>query len=185
MPKFKNSNATFWVIFKQCGLVNLFWTERKTCDVWFWKPFCQRGGGGRKKIKKEIIIKQQHYTSLASRQHTLFSHFWSEKSHVASAPEEQTNNSQHRVKREFQINSYHIPNIHRQKKKEVEFWKPCDIILWNTVCQSSIFCQKMQIFEKLEKWSIFIFVAKLTIFRGTKFKIFEFSRLNWSKIVIS
>ena len=117
MPKFKNSNATFWVIFKQCGLVNLFWTEGKTCDVWFWKPFCQRGGGGRKKIKKEIIIKQQHYTSLASRQHTLFSHFWSEKSHVASAPEEQTNNSQHRVKREFQINSYHIPNIHRQKKR--------------------------------------------------------------------
>ena len=33
--------------------------------------------------------------------------------------------------------------------------------------------------------SIFIFVSKLTIFNGKKFEIFEFSRLNWSKIVIS
>ena len=45
--------------------------------------------------------------------------------------------------------------------------------------------QKLQIHEKLEKWSIFIFVSKLTIFSGGKIEIFEFSRLNRSKIVIS
>ena len=38
-----------------------------------------------------------------------------------------------------------------------------------------------KILENLEKWSIFIFVSKLTIFSGKKFEIFEFTRLNWSK----
>ena len=38
--------------------------------------------------------------------------------------------------------------------------------------------QKYKILEKLEKWSIFILVSKLTIFSGIKFEIFEFSRLN-------
>ena len=41
------------------------------------------------------------------------------------------------------------------------------------------FVQKLQ---KLEKWSVFIFVTKLTIFSGKTFEIFEFSRLNWSKV---
>ena len=54
-----------------------------------------------------------------------------------------------------------------------------------TVCQRSIFAQKLQILEELEKWSTFIFVSKLTNFIGKKFEIFEFWRLNWSKIVIS
>ena len=54
-----------------------------------------------------------------------------------------------------------------------------------TVCQRSIFAQKLQILEELEKWSTFIFVSKLTIFSGKKFEKFEFSCLNWSKIVIS
>ena len=39
--------------------------------------------------------------------------------------------------------------------------------------------QKLQILEKLEKWSIFISVSKLTIFSSKKFRnAFEFSRLN-------
>ena len=46
--------------------------------------------------------------------------------------------------------------------------------------------QKLQIIEKLEKWSIFISVSKLTLFSGKKkSKYLNFSRLNWSKIVIS
>jgi len=40
------------------------------------------------------------------------------------------------------------------------------------------FVQKLQILEKLVKWSILIFVSKLTIFSGKKIEIFEFSRLN-------
>ena len=42
--------------------------------------------------------------------------------------------------------------------------------------------QKLQILEKLEKWFIFIFVPKLTIFSGKKSNRFEFSCVNWSKI---
>ena len=44
--------------------------------------------------------------------------------------------------------------------------------------KGSFFVQKIQILVKLEKWSIFIFVSKLTIFSGKNFEIFEFSRLN-------
>ena len=51
--------------------------------------------------------------------------------------------------------------------------------------KGSFFVQKLQILEKLAKWSIFISVLKLINFCGKKFEIFEFSRLNWSKIVIS
>ena len=48
------------------------------------------------------------------------------------------------------------------------------------------FVQKIQKFEKLEKCSIFIFCVKIDFFWQEKnFEIFEFSRLNWSKIVIS
>ena len=54
-----------------------------------------------------------------------------------------------------------------------------------TVCQRSIFAQKLQILEELEKWSTFIFVSKLTNFSGKKFEMFEFSRLNWSKMSFS
>ena len=49
----------------------------------------------------------------------------------------------------------------------------------------SFLIQKLTILEKLENRSIFISVTKLTFFSGKKFEIFEFSRLNWSKIVIS
>ena len=45
--------------------------------------------------------------------------------------------------------------------------------------------QKLQILEKLEKWSIFISVSKLIILAVKNRNAFEFSRLNWSKIVIS
>jgi len=44
--------------------------------------------------------------------------------------------------------------------------------------------QELQILEKLVRWSIWIFVSKLTIFSGKKVKMFEFLRLNWPKIVI-
>ena len=36
--------------------------------------------------------------------------------------------------------------------------------------QGPFFVQKLQILEKLEKWSIFIFVSKLTIFSGEKIR---------------
>ena len=49
--------------------------------------------------------------------------------------------------------------------------------------KGSFFVQKLQILEKLAKWSIFIFVSKLTIFGSKKFEVFEFSLVNWSKIV--
>ena len=41
----------------------------------------------------------------------------------------------------------------------------------------AFFVQKLQILQKLEKWSILIFVPKLTIFMGKKFGIFEFLRV--------
>ena len=47
------------------------------------------------------------------------------------------------------------------------------------------FVQKLQILEKFEKWAIFIFCVKVDFFSGKNIEIFEFSRLNWSKIVIS
>ena len=40
-----------------------------------------------------------------------------------------------------------------------------------TVCQSSIFCSKTTILEKLEKSLTFIFVSKLTIFSVKKFEM--------------
>ena len=42
----------------------------------------------------------------------------------------------------------------------------------------TVFVQKLQILDKLEKSSIFIFVSKLTRFSGKKLEKFEFSRLN-------
>ena len=51
-------------------------------------------------------------------------------------------------------------------------------------CKGSFLVKKIQILEKLEKWSIFTFVSKLTIFSVAKFEIFEFSRLNRSKIAV-
>ena len=50
--------------------------------------------------------------------------------------------------------------------------------------KGSFLVQKLQILEKLENGSIWIFVSKLIFLSGKKFEIFEFSRLNWSKIVI-
>ena len=49
----------------------------------------------------------------------------------------------------------------------------------HSVSKVHFFVQKLQILEKLEKWSIFMFVSKLTIFIGKNFELFEFSRLNW------
>ena len=66
------------------------------------------------------------------------------------------------------------------KRKLIEF---C-IELASQCVKGPFLVQKLQNLGKLEKWSIWIFVSKLTIFSGKTFEIFEFSRLNRSKIVI-
>ena len=53
--------------------------------------------------------------------------------------------------------------------------KPYSAMSYITQYVKSIFLvHKLQIFEKLAKWLILIFVSKLTIFSGKTFEIFEF-----------
>ena len=68
------------------------------------------------------------------------------------------------------------------------FWPTWDLktVKFITVCQRSVFCPKTKIFWTACKMVNFYVYVKIDYFLVVKkFEIFEFSRLNWSKIGIS
>ena len=71
---------------------------------------------------------------------------------------------------EFNDRSFYYQMKQRcQIEKEVT--KEMFYIVCHSVSKVHFWLQKLQILEKLEKWSIFVFVAKLSIFSGAKFEI--------------